>query len=74
MPPTVRIGLVYTALRVSVFLVTLGLGILVGLHGILLVVVAFLVSAVVSYPLGRRQRAQLNALATTRIERRRRDH
>lgn len=74
MPPAVRIGLVYTALRVSVFLVCLGVGILAGLHGLVLVVVAFAVSALASYPLGRRQRAQLGDLASSRTQRRRRDH
>jgi hypothetical protein len=46
----------YTAVRLAIFLVCLGVLYLVGLHGLLLFVVALLVSGLLSYPLARRQR------------------
>jgi hypothetical protein len=71
LPPAARIGLLYTVLRLALFVLALGIGILVGLHGLVLVAVAFVASAVLSLPLGVRQREQLAALTRERIGRRR---
>ena len=46
----------YTALRLMIFLGCLGVLYLVGMHGIVLFVVALVVSGLLSYPLARRQR------------------
>lgn len=46
----------YTAVRLVIFLACLGILFLVGLRGLLLLVVALLVSGLLSYPLARRQR------------------
>lgn len=69
--PTARTGLLYLAIRVTLFVVALGVGIIAGLHGPLLVFAAFLTSGVVGYPLARRQREQLTAAASNRLARRR---
>jgi hypothetical protein len=46
----------YTAVRLAIFLGCLGVLYLVGMRGLLLFVVALLVSGLLSYPLARRQR------------------
>lgn len=46
----------YTAVRLAIFLACLGVLYLVGLRGLVLFVVALLVSGLLSYPLARRQR------------------
>jgi len=46
----------YTAVRLAIFLACLGVLYLVGLSGLLLFIVALLVSGLLSYPLARRQR------------------
>lgn len=56
--PTARAGLAYLALRGGAFVVALAVGIIAGLHGLGLLLGAFLVSAVVSWPLARHQRAE----------------
>jgi Protein of unknown function (DUF4229) len=61
MSPIVRVGITYTLLRVAVFAVCVFLLRLAGLHSLPLVLVALLVSGVVSYPIGRRQRDALVA-------------
>ncbi len=57
--PLARAGLAYAGVRLLAFLACLGVGALAGLHGLELLLAAFLVSAVVSYPLARRQRSAL---------------
>lgn len=69
---TTQVGLVYLGIRLALFVTALGVGIIVGLHGPLLVFVAFLVSGAAGYPLARRQREQLTAAAGRRFQRRRR--
>jgi hypothetical protein len=46
----------YTAVRFAIFLACLGVLYVVGMRGILLLIVALLVSGLLSYPLARRQR------------------
>ena len=46
----------YTAVRLAIFLACLGVLYVVGMRGILLFIVALLVSGLLSYPLARRQR------------------
>jgi hypothetical protein len=46
----------YTAVRLAIFLACLGVLYVVGLHGLLLFIVALVVSGLLSYPLARRQR------------------
>ncbi len=60
----------YTAVRLAIFLVCLGVLYLVGLHGLVLFVVALVVSGLLSYPLARRQR---DAMVRSYEENRRRD-
>ncbi len=49
----------FLSLRMVLFLAALGVCMLLGLRGLLAVVVALLVSAIVSYPIARRQRDQI---------------
>lgn len=56
----------YLALRIVLFLVVALVLRLVGLTGLLLVVVALLVSGVLAYPLARRQRDQMVSRARSR--------
>jgi cell division protein FtsW (lipid II flippase) len=46
----------YTAVRLAIFLACLGVLFLVGMRGLLLFIVALLVSGLLSYPLARRPR------------------
>lgn len=59
--PLARSALLYAGIRLTLFVLALGVAILAGLHGFLLLAVAFVVSGLVSYPLARRQRQELAA-------------
>jgi hypothetical protein len=61
-PPSVgRIYAGYMFLRLLLFGIALAMLILVGMSGLLAVIVALLVSGVISYPLARRQRDEIAA-------------
>lgn len=51
----------YLGLRMVIFLGVLGVTIVIGLEGLVAVLVALLVSGVLSYPLARRQRDEIVA-------------
>ncbi|NUW44840.1 DUF4229 domain-containing protein [Nonomuraea rhodomycinica] len=62
--------LVYTLLRILLFLVTAGLLALLGLHNLFwLIVVSFLVSGVVSYVLLSNQRDAMSSRLTKKLDR-----
>ncbi|MEV0195822.1 DUF4229 domain-containing protein [Nonomuraea sp. NPDC050691] len=62
--------LVYTLLRIVLFLVTAGLLFLLGLQNLFwLIVVSFLVSGVVSYVLLSKQRDAMSSRLTNKIDR-----
>ena len=65
-----RAWLVYTALRLVVFLGTAGLLLIFGLNGFALLLIALLVSSIVSLVVLRPQRAGLVVAQTSRREKR----
>lgn len=69
LPPSLRVSISYGVLRLALFALALGIGILIGLHSFVLFVVAFVISGVASFPLARRQRETLARMASARMQR-----
>jgi hypothetical protein len=69
-PRVARLWLVYTALRLVVFIGTAGLGLILGLNGFPLLLLAILVSSIVSLFVLRPQREALIAAQLARREQR----
>jgi len=61
--------ILYTASRIGIFVACLGLLYLVGMHGILLIAVGFVVSGLLSFVLLNRQRDAMSAFVTERAAR-----
>jgi hypothetical protein len=65
-----RVVVIYTGIRIGLFLLAGVAGFLLGLRSIVLVAVALVASGLLSYPLARRQRDALTAALSARRQRR----